>query len=178
MKKISFIKHNYFKNKNLVLKIIKIINIILIVFSFLLSANWLNKFYKIKKIKKELIKNNISLDKFDNIVREKNSLLLEKAGNEIKVSIEIGYQAMLTNNVSSKIEAALSNYWQHPCTLTVEFVSEQQKKTPAQIEKQFRERRLGSAKEKMVEDPCLKEIIHELDAEVTEKSIQLVDDKL
>jgi len=87
VKKISFIKHNYFKNKNLVFKIIKVINIILIIFSFLLSANWFTRFYKIKKLKKELSTSNISLDKFDNMVREKNTLLLEKEELESELSL-------------------------------------------------------------------------------------------
>jgi len=100
-----------------------------------------------------------------------------KQGKELTLRVNTGHQSVFTKAVVTRIEAALSHYYQEEIKLIL-LHDTQVSSTPAQQKKIIQQKQQQAAEEALQQDPFFQQLKQEFDAELIKNSIVAEQDDL
>jgi len=106
-----------------------------------------------------------------------NSEFVGKNNQQITLRIQKGFVSVFTAKITSRLEKALSNYYNQPIKITLESINSSAS-TPAIAKQQAKHLQHQIAEASLQEDPFLKELQQEFSAEIVKTSILPLKDSL
>lgn len=106
-----------------------------------------------------------------------NAEFVGKNGRDIILNVAKGHQSLFTPTILTRIEAALSNYYQSPAKITLKS-DDVVRATPAQHKEKVTQEKQQKAEQALHNDPLLQQIQKEFSAELVKNSIVPLKDDL
>ncbi|MFI4963609.1 MAG: DNA polymerase III subunit gamma/tau C-terminal domain-containing protein, partial [Legionellales bacterium] len=106
-----------------------------------------------------------------------NTEFLSKDGREVRLGLAKGHQSLFTPSTLSRIEAALSEYYQSTVKIVLE-TKDSIQATIAQQKNQVTQQKQHNAEEALLKDPLFQQLQQEFSAELVKNSIVPLKDGL
>ncbi|WP_058498147.1 DNA polymerase III subunit gamma/tau [Legionella gratiana] len=106
-----------------------------------------------------------------------NAELIAKEGREILLRVAKGHQSLFTPTVLTRLERALSQYYQHQVKITLNSDGSVQA-SPAQQKEQIMQQKQKNAERALLNDPVFQQLQQEFSAELVKNSIVSLKDDL